>query len=106
MSRQDAVTLASRSLALLLTLWVLAEVSYLPSAVLAFGHYVGHEVSSSSNGEYWQYWRQHYLIELSFLVTRIIGLSLMARWIYKGGREIRELLLPDEREENVARLEP
>lgn len=101
MSRQDAVTLASRSLATLLTLWVLADISYLPAEVLGFRHYVNHEISSSSNVEYWQYWRHHYLIELSFLVTRIVGLSLMAWWLYKGGPEIEELLLPSGIEENA-----
>ncbi len=94
MSREDAVTLASRSLALLLTLYVLIEVSYLPSEILGFRHYVGHEITSSSDVEYWQYWRHRYLIEIAFLITRIISLSLMARWLFKGGLQIQELLLP------------
>jgi hypothetical protein len=31
---------------------------------------------------------------MAFLVTRVVGYSLMARWLYKGGPEIEELLLP------------
>lgn len=80
---------------------MLTLVSYLPEEVLAFRHYVGHEITSSSNAEYWIYWRHHYLIELGFLVTRIIGLSLMARWLFKGGPEVASLFLPEAAEEKL-----
>lgn len=101
MSREEAVLLASRSLALLLTLSVLIGLSNLPTEILAFRHYVGHEMTPSSNLEYWQYWRQHYLVELAFTVTRIIGLSLLARWLFKGGPEVAALFLPSTAEEIV-----
>jgi hypothetical protein len=42
--------------------------------------------------------RHYYLLILGFLLTRIVGYSLMARWLYKGGPEIEELLLPAEPE--------
>jgi hypothetical protein len=45
--------------------------------------------------------RHDYLIEIGFLVTRIVGYSLMARWLFKGGPEIEDLLMP-EPEENAA----
>jgi hypothetical protein len=90
MSRKDTLVLASRVLALLFAVWALAEASYLPEFLHSFRHYINLEPDSSTAI---QYWRHYYLIRLSFLVTRMVGLSLMARWLYKGGPEVEELLL-------------
>jgi hypothetical protein len=98
MSRKEAVMLASRTLAVLLTVSAMTEVSYLPESVHSFLHYLNPGSTSSTAVEYW---RHYYLIRLGFLVTRIVGYSLMAMWLYKGGPEIEELLLP-EPEEHVA----
>jgi hypothetical protein len=94
MSRKDAVLLASRALALLFTVSALGEVSYLPEFLHSFLHYLNREPTAT------QYSQHYYLIRLSFLVTRIIGFSLIARWLYRGGPEIEELLLPSAAEEN------
>ncbi len=99
LSKRDAVMLVSRTLAVFLTVWTLAEVSYLPERLHSFLHYLNHEPASASAIEYG---RHYYLIQLGFLVTRIIGLSLMARWFYKGGSEIEELLLPESEESAAA----
>jgi hypothetical protein len=98
MSRKDAVVLASRVLALLFAVWALGEASYLPEFLHSFRHYVNLEPESSNAI---QYWRHYYLIRLSFLVTRMIGFSLMARWLYKGGPEVEELLLHPAPQENA-----
>ena len=98
-SRKDAIVLASRTLATLLIVWALTEVSHLPGAVQSFMHYVNSEASSSPGV---QYMRHSYLISLGFIVTRIIGYSLMASWLYKGGPDIEELLLPSVAEDNAA----
>jgi hypothetical protein len=98
MSRKDAVVLASRTLAVLLTVWSLTEVSHLPGTVHSFLNYLNREPASSPGVEYM---RHSYLIALGFLITRIVGYSLMAMWLYRGGPEIEELLLPVP-EENVA----
>jgi len=98
MSRRDAILLASRALAILLTVWALADVSYLPGSIYAFRHYSSVELTSPTAT---LYYRHSNLISLSFHVTRIIGLSLMARWLYKGGPDIEELLLPGTSVENV-----
>ena len=45
-SRKDAVTLASRTLAVLLTVWALRDVSYLPETLHSFLHYLNYESSS------------------------------------------------------------
>lgn len=89
MSRKDALVLASRALALVFGVWALSEISYLPEILHSFLRYVNPDPGSSPAI---QYWRHYYLIRLGFLVTRIVGYSLMARWFYKGGPEVEELL--------------
>jgi hypothetical protein len=96
MSRKDSVTLASRTLAVLLTVWALNEVSHLPGTLHSFLNYLNHEPSSSPGVEYL---RHSYLITLGFLVTGIVGYSLMAMWLYKCGPDVEELLLPAESEQ-------
>ena len=91
MSNEDAVILASRSLALLLMVAALIELSYLPGSINSFRHYVSVELASPSAT---QYYRQANLISLSFLVVRTIGYSMLARWLFKGGPEVVNLLLP------------
>ena len=98
MSRRDLVIVASRILSIWLTVWALTEVSNLPGSVLALLHYLKFEPITSTNLGYVDYMRHLHLIGLAFLITRIVGLSLMARWLYNGGPEIEELLLPAEEE--------
>jgi len=98
MSRKDALVLASRTLAVLLTVWALAEASYLPEFLHSFRYYIN-QVSSLSA----QYWSHYYLIRIAFLVTRMVGYFLMARWLYKGGPEVEEMLLPSGPQENAVR---
>jgi hypothetical protein len=97
MSRKDAATLASRTLALLLTVWALSEVSYLPERLHSFIHY-----NSEPGPSTFTYYRNHYyLISLGFLVVRIVGFSLMAGWLFKGGPDVEELLLRTSEEVDV-----
>jgi hypothetical protein len=98
MLRKDGVILASRTLAVLLTVWALTDVSYLPERLYSLLHYLNHESASPAASEYG---RHYYLIQFGFLVTRIVGFSLMAMWLYKGGPDVEELLLPSS-EENLA----
>ncbi|MGO8793183.1 MAG: hypothetical protein ACLQLC_00035 [Candidatus Sulfotelmatobacter sp.] len=91
MSSRDAVALASRTLALLLVVWALSDVSYLPAAVHSFLRYANDGIVQSNAT---QYWRHHYLIELGFLLTRIVGYSLLAKWLYAGGPDVEDLFLP------------
>jgi hypothetical protein len=94
MSKKDALLLASRAVALFLTVAALSEMSYVPEFVNSFLHYHKYAPTASTNVDYLDYMRHYYLIRLAFLLTRIVGLSLLARWIYKGGSEIEELLMP------------
>jgi hypothetical protein len=80
MSRKDAVVLASRALALFFAVWALGEASYLPERLHSFLHYM----------------------DEGFLVIRIIGYSLLARWLYRGGPEVEELLSQSASQEKAA----
>ena len=91
MSREDFVVLASRTLAVLMMVWALTDASYLPGYVHSFLHYTSVELASPTTT---QYYRHSNLIALSFLVVRIIGFSLLSRWLFKGGPEVEALLLP------------
>lgn len=90
--------LASRALAVWLTVQALSEISYLPEVLHSSVHYFRYEATSHTDMGYLDYMRHYYLIRSAFLVVRIIGFSLMARWIYKGGADIVELLSPSEPE--------
>jgi len=96
MSKEDAVVLAARTLAVLLMVWAFSEASHLPGSIYTFIHYRQVELSSPSVT---QYYRHSDLISLSFMITRIIGFSLLARWLYQGGPEVAEVLLPTIAEE-------
>ena len=91
MSRKDAVVLAGRTWALLLTVWALTEASYLPASLHSFLRYIDQGPGASTAI---QYWRHYYLITLSFIVTRMVGFALLARWLFKGGPEVEDLLSP------------
>jgi hypothetical protein len=89
MSRKDALVLASRALALLFSVWALGEASYLPERLHSFLHYMDGEPGPST---FLDYRRHYYLITLGFLVIRVVGYSLLARWLYGGGPEVEALL--------------
>ncbi|MGA8502722.1 MAG: hypothetical protein WB683_14310 [Candidatus Sulfotelmatobacter sp.] len=91
MSRKDAVVLASRALALLFIVWALGEASRLPEYLHSFLHYVDENPVPST---FIEYRRHFYLIALGFLVIRIVGFSLLATWLYRGGPEVEELFSP------------
>jgi len=100
MSRKEAILLASRTLAVLFIVSALIEGSYLPERLHSFLRYVNQEPASSTTI---QYWRHFYLISLGFLIIRLVGFSLMALWLRKGGAEIEDLLLPHTSEEDATR---
>lgn len=96
MSRKDAVTLASRTLALLMVVFALVDLSYLPGRLNSFVHYA---YQFTNPTDLILYQRHYYLIELGFLIVRVIGLSLLARWLFNGGPEIEQLFLPEEQQD-------
>jgi hypothetical protein len=103
MSKQEAVIVVSRTLAVLLLVTALADVSYLPGNIYAFLHYSNVELSSPTATEYY---RHANLIQLSFLIVRIIGFFLLSRWLFNGGPEVADLLLPASAEEIMISNKP
>jgi hypothetical protein len=101
MSRTDAVVLASRTLALLLIVWALTEVAALPAYLQSYIYYSRH-TALPSNLEYLQYTSHHYFIDIGFCITKIVGYSLLARWLFRGSPEVSELFLPGVLSDNSA----
>jgi len=99
MSRKEAAVLASRTLALLLVVWVLTEVSYLPEYMHSFVHHLRQE-SVLATAHSYLYW--YYLLRLGSLVVRLVGYSLAARWLFKGGPKVVELVVPSVCSEDIA----
>jgi|HubBroStandDraft_4_1064222.scaffolds.fasta_scaffold07672_5 hypothetical protein len=91
MSRKDSVVLASRALALLFVVWALVDASHLPEYLYSFLHYVDENPVPTT---FVEYRRHYYLMALGFLVIRIVGFSLLAMWLYRGGPEVEELFSP------------
>ena len=89
MSRKDAIVLASRTLATLLTVWALSDISYVPQSVHTLLHYLGSTAPSAEDT------RHYYLLVLGFHAIRIVGYSLVARWLFTVGPDVEEFLLPD-----------
>jgi hypothetical protein len=79
----------------LLIVSVLVEASYLPERVHLRYLYSQPAASNSI-----QHGRHYYPISLGFLVTRIVGFSLVGRGLYRGGPEVEKLLLPSADPEN------
>ena len=98
-TRKDVVVVASRTLALLVTLWALTDLSYLPEYIHTLLRYMDQTPSATPTA----YSVRHYeFIRVGFLVTRVIGFALMARWLFQGGPEVEELFLPSDSHENVS----
>jgi len=95
MSREDAIVLASRTLALFLTVWVLSDLCYVPERVYSFLRYSLQGSALSPGSDYWYH---SYAISLGILIVRIVGLSLTARWLFKGGPSVTKLFLPSDQD--------
>ena len=91
MWREEAVGLARLTLAVLLPVGALVEASYLPAILHSFLRYSNQEPGGSTTI---QYWRHYYLISLCVVVTRMVGFALLSRWLFRGGLEVEDLLLP------------
>lgn len=93
MSKRDAVIIASRILCVLFIAWALTEISYLPEFVDSYRYYANGVYSSVG---YVQYMQQYHLLRVCFLIVRIVGYLLLARWLYKAGPDVQEVFLPEQ----------
>ena len=84
------MVLGSCLLAVILIVYALVALSVLPESLYALRHYA-RETEPTVRTEYL---RHRYQISLGFQITRIIGCSLMAWWLFRRGPDVEELLLP------------
>lgn len=94
MSRPEATVLASRTLGLLLIVWALVDLSYLPRDAYSYVHYINLEAKSAGAVLY----RHYYLLDITFRITRIVGLFLMGSWLRQCGPDVQRLFWPGESE--------
>ena len=80
MTREDMVV-ASRSLALLMAVWTLVDLTYLPVRIFELLH---HERHQSVIGRP-DYWASYYSLAIACQVIRILLMALAGVWFWKGG---------------------
>lgn len=98
MSRRDAVVLASRTLALLLIVWIFSECCSLPELLLSYIHYLRYEPATA----YVDYMRHYHLALLTVTVAKLIGFSVLANWLFKAGPDVAATLLPSGLDQDLA----
>ena len=80
-----SIVLVARAVALYLLCWMGSELTYLPDRIYRLYHYVRSE--RIATGE--RYFQNTYVIELGFALIRILGLFLVAGWLYRCGPRVR-----------------
>lgn len=103
MSREEAIVLASRTLAVLMMVWALGEVCALPQALILYTRYLHLGPFPTESA---QHWRQYYTVEIGFLITKILGFALLARWLFRGGPEVAALMMPTTQSEIAVQQDP
>lgn len=81
MTREDAAIVASRSLALLMAVWTLVELTELPVRIFSLLHHVGQQSVLGTRS----YWSTYYSLEVAFHVIRVLVTSLAGIWFWRGG---------------------
>jgi hypothetical protein len=94
-SKKEAVTIISRSLAVYFLFWFLEDVTYLPSSLFSLWHH--RNVLGST--EWTTYLRNSDLISLSFRLLRILGLFFAVQWFYRAGPAVQGYFLDSADEE-------
>ena len=87
MLRKELIFVMSRTFALLLISWALAELTYLPERLFALTH----RMSQGSALARYDYWSSYYVVITSFLVVRVLALFLAARSFWTCGPWVQEL---------------
>lgn len=81
MTREDMAVVASRSLALLMAVWTLVDLTYLPEKIFELLHHVGHKSVIGKP----DYWVSYYYLAIAFHVIRTLLTALAGVWFWKGG---------------------
>jgi hypothetical protein len=81
MTREDIAVVASRSLALLMAIWTLVEMTELPVRIFSRVHHLAQQSVLGTR----DYWSKYYFIEVVFHVIRVLITALAGVWFWKGG---------------------
>jgi hypothetical protein len=87
MSRRELVFALSRTFALLLYGWGLAEACYLPERLFSLAHFMN-ERSTFANHDYES---SYYLVATASLVARTLALLYAAGWFWRCGPRVQAL---------------
>ena len=89
MSAREAVSIASRALAVYFLFWLLSDLTYLPSRLFSLWHHRNMPGST----EWTTYLRDSDVISVSFHLLRMVGLFFAVQWFYRSGPAIQEYFL-------------
>lgn len=81
MTREEAAVVASRSLAMLMAMWTLIDLTYLPETIFSLLHHLGHQSVVGPR----DYWSGYYSLLLASQGFRILLVALAGIWFWKGG---------------------
>src|SRR3954463_6106939 len=94
MTREDAVSITSRLVALYFFCWTALNVSFFPQSVIAYLSMRQYSMRSSGlvPGGGQNEWMQ--MITLILALLRIMVGVVLALWFYRGGAKVRDFFLP------------
>jgi hypothetical protein len=95
-STKEAVTIASRALAVYLLFWFLSDLTYLPSNLFSLWHHR----NMLGATEWTTYLRNSEVISLSFRLARMVALFFAVQWFYRSGPAIQQYFLASLEEED------
>jgi hypothetical protein len=81
MTREDMAVVASRSLALLMAVWTLASLTYVPEEVFSLVYHLGHQSAVGTR----DHWSSLHSLVITFHVIRLLLTALAGIWVWKGG---------------------
>ena len=81
MTREDMAVVASRSLALLMAVWTLVDLTYLPEKIFELFYHVGHQSVIGKP----DHWISYYSLVIALHVIRTLLTALAGVWFWKGG---------------------
>jgi len=92
MTKKEFVLLASRALSLILVIWSVGSLVYVPGPLFSMLHYRSISMRTASQNFYYTY-------DFITVLMRLVlagGLFLAAIWFYRCGPDIEKFLLPSD----------
>jgi hypothetical protein len=86
-ARREVVLIAARALAILLLVWALLDLVYLPEYLVSLSHYTARPTVLSTDN----YWSNHYRLVTAACLFRVLFLTCFSRVLWKCGPRIENL---------------